>query len=383
MKSLILIPSYLWKNTLKRWFENPISPLSKVLVPFLLGLLATLVLVFFSESEAQMRKKLKEGKSYDVFLTEQATGLDNRVQAELSLEDEAMWTSKYKPEQLIYIRQIFTTVEWERYSKTIPVIVYGDSMPELHKYREDLEAPTIWLMSKYSEDLMDIEVLTLGGKEFSAIPRPIPPRISAYLPDDTIVAVPLELAEPLLRDGYIAHIHASFDELEQTEKFVTQARAYYQAERRQFQLFSALEVLQGLRKIQQIQQLFRVGIVISCGIILALILGAISWLEYRQESYLMALLRSFGTPRILLLFHGFLENVLLVSLGIFFSFKAWKPIYRIVEQQSAGFQLNSADTINLPATDAQIILLAGVLGVAMAMIPVAFGLRKPSGLILQ
>ncbi|SHJ61275.1 hypothetical protein SAMN02745181_2179 [Rubritalea squalenifaciens DSM 18772] len=383
MKSLILIPSYLWKNTLKRWFENPISPLSKILVPFLLGLLATLVLIFFAESEAQMRQKLKEGNSFDVYITEQSISLDNRLRAQTSIEDEEMWANYYTPDNVLYIRQIFTTVQWRRHQKQIPVIVYGSSLPELDTYREDLEAPTIWLLSKYAENLESKEAIQLGGKQITAIPKSIPPRLQAILNEDTIVAIPIEIALPILREGFTAHVHARFDNIEDVEKFVERAEAFYRIEKRNYQLFSALQVLQGLKKIQQIQQAFRIGIVLSCGLILALILGTIAWLEYRQEVYLLALLRSFGTPRLLLLVHGFLENLTLVSLGIYLSFITWKPIYRLVQERSAGFDLNPADSITLPGTDAQIILLAGIAGVGMAMLPVAFGLRKPTGLILQ
>lgn len=357
--------------------------MSKILVPFLLGLLATLVLIFFAESEAQMRQKLKEGNSFDVYITEQSISLDNRLRAQTSIEDEEMWANYYTPDNVLYIRQIFTTVQWRRHQKQIPVIVYGSSLPELDTYREDLEAPTIWLLSKYAENLESKEAIQLGGKQITAIPKSIPPRLQAILNEDTIVAIPIEIALPILREGFTAHVHARFDNIEDVEKFVERAEAFYRIEKRNYQLFSALQVLQGLKKIQQIQQAFRIGIVLSCGLILALILGTIAWLEYRQEVYLLALLRSFGTPRLLLLVHGFLENLTLVSLGIYLSFITWKPIYRLVQERSAGFDLNPADSITLPGTDAQIILLAGIAGVGMAMLPVAFGLRKPTGLILQ
>lgn len=383
MKSLILIPSYLWKNTLKRWLENPVSPISKILVPLLLGLLATLVLVFFAEAENQLSKKLAAGNSFDVFITEQIVAFDNRITAEVTLAEEQMWLKAYKPQTLMMVRQIFVEAKWRNYSKPIPVIIYSDAFPELQIYREDTDAPTVWLLTKYADDLLDREVVTLSGKEVTAIPRTLPENLPNTIKEDTIIAIPIELAKPYLREGFSIHIHARFKNIQEVKDFVSQARAYYASEKRNIQLFSALEVLEGLEQLRQAQTYFRIGIVASCGIILALILGTIAWLEYRQEAYLLALLRSFGTPRTLLIIHCFLENCILVSIGIIASFYAWKPVYSLVVAEAKDLTLSPVTEIALNPADAQIILLAGILGVSLAMIPVAFGLRKQPGLILQ
>ena len=47
MKSSTLIASYLWKDTWKRWFEQPGSPVARLFVTGLLALVATVILVFF------------------------------------------------------------------------------------------------------------------------------------------------------------------------------------------------------------------------------------------------------------------------------------------------------------------------------------------------
>jgi len=45
--------------------------------------------------------------------------------------------------------------------------------------------------------------------------------------------------------------------------------------------------------------------------------------------------------------------------------------------------MRSAVDLQLPTLDIIIIISASTPGVALVMIPVAFGLRKPAGLILQ
>lgn len=383
MKSLILIPSYLWKNTFKRWFENPVSPLSKILVPSLLGLLATLVLVFFAEAEVQLSKKLASSNTYDVLLTEQVVALDNRLATELSLADEKMWLSAYNPDSIIFLRQIFVDVKWGRHRSKIPVFVYGDALPELQTYRKDIDAPTIWLMHGKAKNHGRHETIEIRGIKTTAVTCPIPNNLPPSLNADTMVAIPIEIALPFLREGFSSIIYARFKSHDEVRNFVTQANAYYHSERRNVQILSALEILDALQQLRRAQTYFRLGIVVACGLILALILGTIAWLEYRQEAYLLALLRSFGTPRSLLVFHGFLENCLLVSIGIFTSFYTWKPIYNLIKTYANEVTMRPMEEITLPSADANIILFAGVFGVALAMIPVAFGLRKQPGLILQ
>lgn len=383
MRSLILIPSYLWKNTLKRWLENPVSPLSKVLVPLLLGLLATLVLVFFAEVEAQLSKQLKEGNSFDVHISEQAASFDNTLRAEISYEEEELWLSKYGSKDFYYLRQSFTNVEWKKARESLPVIIYNNGFPELQKYREDTKSPTIWLLTKYPDSVLSKETVKLGGKSITAIPIAMPQKIAELVQADNILAAPIEMAGLFLRDGFTIHIHARFQNLDEVRTFVNETRAYHRAEKRNVRTYSSLYILEGLAKINEVQNYIRLGIVGSCGIILAIILGTIAWLEYRQEAYLLALLRSFGTPRLLLITHAFLENIILVTLGIYIAFISWKPIYNLLQSKVTDMNLSPAENLALGTTDMSIILVAGLFGVLVAMIPIAIGLRKPAGLILQ
>ena len=59
MKSSTLIASYLWKDTWKRWFEQPSSPLARLFVTGLLVLVATVILVAFHLLERSLRERLE------------------------------------------------------------------------------------------------------------------------------------------------------------------------------------------------------------------------------------------------------------------------------------------------------------------------------------
>src|SRR5437879_5484389 len=73
MKSSILIVSYLWKDTLKRWREQPGSPLARLFVTGLLVLVATVILVAFQLVERSLRARLERFGLDTLFVREAVT----------------------------------------------------------------------------------------------------------------------------------------------------------------------------------------------------------------------------------------------------------------------------------------------------------------------
>src|SRR4051812_43665009 len=59
MKSSTLIVSYLWKDTLSRWLEQPSTALARVFVGALLVSVATFILVAFLMLERTVRERLE------------------------------------------------------------------------------------------------------------------------------------------------------------------------------------------------------------------------------------------------------------------------------------------------------------------------------------
>lgn len=379
MKSLILIPSYLWKNTFKRWWENPISPFSKVLVTTILSLLAILVLVFFSESRNQLLQRLKSSDSYTYYISEQISPNNSAVRLQQSLNEEQLWLKKFGKDQITYVRQTHQILRWQ--DKPISTVVYSSSSPEL--YEQLNEHPQIWLLSTQSKFLKPIEDVYSDSVTISATTRQMPKEMAKHLGIDSAVAIPIEMAESTIASGFYIHLIANLNSIAEVEEFAAISDAYYSAEHIRTRTFSTLGLLQDIDTLNKLQTYIRIGIIATCGIISALIIGTIAWLEYRQESYLLALLRSFGTPRYLLLVHSFFENLILVGLGIISALLAWPQIYNVLIKSIDSVSMRNAAELQLPTLDVIIIVSASTLGVALAMIPVSFGLRKPAGLILQ
>lgn len=382
MKSWTLIPFYLWKNTCRRWFEYPVSPLSKMLIPALLGFLAVIVLAMFGEIERELRLQLEKASVYSVYVSE-FVGTENAATLlRKSYEDELVWSARYGQDAVKQLRQPLVSAVWNRH-QTVPVYAYTSSVEGLHAGAADADFPVAWLLADDAGPRQQWEEISITGKRTLARTADVPAWLRKGLSVSNAVLVPVEMVEPLLIRGFINHTLANFTSVGEVQKFVLEVSAYYRADKRQVKIVSALDILKNLERITGIQRIVRSLIVAGCGVILALTLGSIAWLEYRQDSYLLALLKSFGTPSFLLLLHMFFENLLLVLAGILLARLAWTPLFKMASPQMHAIGLHAAGVPTLPAADLAIIVLAGVVGVVLAMVPVAFGLRRPAGLILQ
>lgn len=382
MKSWTLIPFYLWKNTCRRWFEYPVSPLSKMLIPALLGFLAVIVLTLFGQIERELRLQLEKASVYSVYVSEFVTGENAATVLRKSYEDEVMWASHYGQDTIRQLRQPLVSAVWNR-NETVPVYAYTSSIAGLDGGVVGPDDPPVaWLLSS-TTGAGQWEEVSVSGKRMLARSAAVPPWVRKGLSVSNAVLAPVEMVEPFLSKGFISHTLANFTTMGEVQQFVAEVSAFYGADRRQVKIVSALDILKNLERITAIQRIVRTLIVVGCGVILALTLGSIAWLEYRQDSYLLALLKSFGTPSFLLLVHMFFENLLLVLAGIVLVRLAWTPLFEMASPQLRSIGLPAVGAPTLPALDFAIIVLAGVVGVMLAMVPVAFGLRRPAGLILQ
>jgi hypothetical protein len=381
MTSLISIPFYLWKNTSRRWFEYPVSPVSKILIPTLLGYLSILVLTLFASVERELREQLNRSSALTVVTTEFVQGAATSTLLARTYEEELIWNERFPGKQAAYVRQALVATEVN--GLNLPVLAFTDPAAMGLATHPDTP-PGIWLLASQPADWDDhAEVLYGSSVRVRAEVRQAPGWLMNHLMIPDAVIVSIELAEEALKKGFITHSVAHLGDLDELKRYVSESKAYYRAENRQVKILSALGLLEELERIQKIQQMVKTLIVVGCGIILALTLGSIAWLEYRQDAYLLALLRSFGSPPIMLLLHAFLENLALVLLGMLLVWFSWAGIYRWATPQLQSFGMQSREIPALGSSDLLILLAAGVTGVVLAMIPVAAGLRKKPGLILQ
>jgi len=384
MKSWTSIPFYLWKNTSRRWFEHPVSPVSKMLIPALLAALAALVLTFFGEIERELQEQLARKSAFVAIASEYVAKENAATLLASSFEEEIMWGSRQGSGQ---VRQVMQPLSSATYGErgSAPILAYSPAVSDLVPQTPDANAPpTVWfLASDAREANVDLRNFEIAGRRVSPIPAPIPSWVSREMAMGSAVCMPDEMVLPLLLQGYIRHTVAQLESLESLRTFVRDFDAYHAAEERQVKIVSSLEILAEIERISGIQAVVRSIIVAACGLILSLTLGSLTWLEYRQDIYLLALLRSFGTPRAVLAVHLFFENLVLVLAGLAIVWACWKPVYQKLHPQMAEIGFTTERMPVLDTSDAWMILTAAILGVVIALIPVMIGMRKPSGLVLQ
>ena len=327
-----------------------------------------------------MQSYLKESDAFSYYIHEQISTSDSSTLLYKTIQEEELFRKEFGSSQITYLRQAFMSLR-NAENKPLLALIYTPEDSELSSKNQ--EYPTVWLLTTHPERFKQVESIYHQNVTIAAKTRQIPATIQQKLNVNTAVAIPMSMAGGILRGGFSTHIIGKFESTDEVEKFSTLTESYYDAENRRTRNFSSLALLKKLKSLDSLQLHLRLGIVLTCGMILAVIIGTIAWLEYRQESYLFALLCSFGTSKLTLLFHAFFENMILVLLGLAATLTTWPHLYDILVDALKINDLQYAHHISLPPSDLSILFAFSFIGVLLAMIPVALGLRKPAGLILQ
>lgn len=382
MKSSTLIASYLWKDTWKRWCEQPGSPLARLFVTALLVAVATVILVAFQLLEHTLRQRLerfgldtllvrsnvspdtpaffRQGEGPDPLALLASDGRKLRlrqllVRARTELEENNMVVFTYPPEALPVLAGML--------SPDSAVVCLSDTLPKKalmrvqigrHSLLAAVSRPEDWLRALSTDDIL----LAPQG----------------WLTDDeqlgwieTTVFQRAPSAPPLDRIISAVNVLSALDQRTPPE------------------IQSALPLMRDLDELEARQTEWRGLLAAILGGAVALVYGAIAVLEFRQNLFVGALLRSFGAPAALLYFKHWFENILLVNLG------AIAAICAVALLHSAIFGPLGLPTGTLSSTGPSpynAIVLASIflwinLGALLSSMPVAAGLRRPVGELLN
>jgi len=340
---------------------------------------AIIVLIAFSEAKRELLDRLKAANSYSIYLSESVNRKDVPVRTSQTLREEQAWMEEFGEENITFMIQPHVLFQWKR--QNLPIVIYNRSFEELPSYQNDI--PQALLLTDHPERMDRRETVSLRDNLLYVKPHAMPEIIKEKLNITQAVGVPYEMAGLLIESGYLVHMIAEFDSVDEVERFAAVTRAYYKAEKRRTRSFSALEILRQIDHLNQMQSLIRRGISIGCGVILALITGALAWMEFRQEVYLNALLRSFGVSRFMLFVHTVVENLIVVGVGVLAAFLVWKKMISQLSGQLSMFRTTNVNALEIPKDDTQAIILFAASGVILAVIPVIFAMRRPPGLVLQ
>jgi len=376
MKSSILIVSYLWKDTWKRWCELPGSPAARLWITALLVVVATIILTAFQLVERSLQQRL-ERFGLDTLLVRQAVTPDSPrfvIQGREADEFAFLGDAGRK----LRLRQLFARGQTEWGGQNLIVFTFSpEALPLL-----------VEMLSTQAEAVCISDELPLNTKlrvrvnhrTFNACVARPPNWLRALCSDDFLL-VPQGSLPDEEQSGWVeTTVFQRGPTSPPMDRIIAAVNALASFNRRQSpQIQSALPLMRELEELRRRHQQWRAVLAGILGAAVALVYGAIAVLEFRQNLFVGALLRSFGAPARLLYFRHWLENAALAnfaSLGALFIVFLLQPV--ILE--SLGFTKAPPQETNGPAA---MIFLWVNLGAFLSSLPVAAGLRQPVGEILS
>lgn len=379
MRSSILIAFYLWKDTWKRWFEQPGSVLARATVTVLTVGLATLLLVAFSLLENSLKRQLESFGLSSVLINETyASGSSNPMTRNDRFHHMQDWG------QWLTLHQLFSSAKLND-GGTVSVYTYGkDSLDALAPILSP-EHPFVLLSYRKKEFItLDFEI---DGYYFRGITRKPLPFLGPVFSGQALL-VPEGSLPAQESVGHIIttllRAHPEGPGLPSIEDRVEAMQEVARLDDSHLSIRSSLDLHKKLKDLQSNQMRWRLIMAGVVGTVLALIFGTISLLEFRQNLFIGALLRSFGTPRRTLFLRTLLENIFVANLFAIASMSLVAALhgtlFKVFSLPAEVVRFNASAYLSL---ETALIFLYVNIGACLSTLPVYFALKKPVGEILS
>ncbi len=368
MNWLISIHFYLWRNSLRRWFEQPLSLLSKLVVSGLLGALGATVILGVKELGEQLDERLRDREVLTAVISDFVDEQD--AVSRLTEESRNHWDVLEGEIATFYQAGGFADSDYLRNILVTAV----DDMERLGLVDD------FYLVSETLEVGEKVEFSIRDFRSEATVMRPTEDMRVVLLGRPTVLGSVRRLAA-LLVQGFSETVvlrAASVDVLRQASGIV---EALSKMDQRKIRMQSNLKILEEIERIRVIQTQALLGVTLGASLVLGLVFGSLAWMEFREERYLLALIRSFGVGSLSLLAHSLVENTILAVGGVSLGFLALAASTRAMNVSALNMQwLLEAD--GLFAGDGFPLLVGAALGGVLSGIPIAIGLRRPLGLVL-
>src|SRR5262245_709621 len=381
MKSWTLIASYLWKDTWSRWLEQPSSVLSRIFVGSLLVTVATVILVAFNLLERNLRTRLENFGVNTIVAREMVVPTESLAMPNQPRPDAYAALGKFGDK--LRLRQFFlrANTPWQR---EIQVFSYDDEALPMLGDLVHPKTPLIYMTDTLPENAL-VE-MNLDRQQYTAVVRR-PPGFFRPLVLQPALLVPQGWSPEAERIGYVeTTLFRRNPDVLSIPHFVTAIQNLFALENKNPpQIQSALGMVKELENLQARQAQWRSAMAGMLGLAVALVFGAIAVLEFRQNAYVSALLRSFGAPGKALYIRQWIENGVLANLAAISAILVLACFHR----ELFGLLGFPRDLLNLNKAnpylswEIALILLWVNIGAFLSSLSVALGLRKPVGEILS
>lgn len=378
MKSSTLIASYLWRDTWKRWREQPASPLARLFVTVSLVTVATIILVGFDLAERSLRERLANF-GLDTLLVRRTitTGSPDFVRRG---EGADVLAALENYGQEVRFKQLFVRAQTEWQANG--VIVFSYSQKAL-VYLAGLTAPRTSVI--YLSEVLppDTELRTQVGRR-SLIATVVRPQGWLHaLSSEDMLLVPQGWLPDEEQLGWLeTTVFQRAVSAPPMEKIVAAVNLLAAANRQMPpQIQSAIPLLRELDELKSRRLQWQGVLAALLGAVVALVYGAIAWLEFQQNLFVGALLRSFGVPSRFLYLAHWMENLVLANVA---ALTAVMLVLRLHATIFGPLRVANLSSGHADFSFSMLSVLVWVnLGALLSSLPVAFGLQRQVGEVLN
>ncbi len=383
MKAWTLIGFYLLKDIWRRWFETPGGVLSRLLVAFILGLLLLVIDSAFTLSAASIQRKISQMGVRTIVVTRAVGGMDAVREADRLANLLAPLRAEG---ELLRLRQAGDTAVDEFGGKRTLRIYGRDLMEALSRILPSAPASDVFVVTDKMPAGMKTTVRMADMPAVEAIAVPPPSWLGKFGGEGLSMLAPAEAYPELLEKGFFEIIVFLGNDGADLEMIERRMGTLLQLEDLgNVQISSPRDLLAQLDKLEDTQRRWQGGFGIFGGVAIALVFGSIAVLEYRQNRYIVALLKSFGAPSALLGGRYFVEAALLVAAAGFLahlaSIQLHTPLFRSIGIEPGLLDRGVIDPYSPARAWSQLRWLG--FGAVLSVIPIAFAIRSPVGRTLS
>lgn len=367
---------YLGRDILFRWRENPFSLVARLIVAGLLIGMAVVILISFHLSAGEIRRNLEAAGAQSILVHEYLTkdGFANRKWVLNAIESLAPRAS-HQFEKLpsvaendlrggipVFLVDAESTWFWDALGGDAEALYYTDDIPK-----------GVMLSTRVHRSVLSALVL----------PRP---EWAARLVSGPILVAPRERFVNTSLAGLESftyfEIGGGAKEIERVVSTISLMAS--ESGYKGVTIRDPLNLIRKLDALESNQAIWRVVVVVGFGGTLALVLGVIAFLEFRERRFICALLRSFGLHETLILARYavdalFIGNCMLVVVSLMVAGLAPQILPTLGVSNAALSQMKG---LSFFSYDGYVLLAFVNLGALLSVVPSAISLRNPIGRVL-
>jgi len=372
------------KSVWSRWLNEPLSPLARLFVTFLLVLLGILVQGVLSSLEMKIRERVENSGVRNIMLVHRVTP-EKRLENDLFMISLKELTGQQS--KLIEFKRLTVQAKFGSSRKSLPVFSYDPDEWRFFSFDVQSSDNQAYFFSHnipYEEPVhLSINNLEHGHVSVRAMHTHVPIALKKLVNLEQFLLIPKSLESNFSQSGFQSFKVIEVEDIDAITPLVHRLENLFRLDRKNIQIIDQRSLLEELNNVYRIQAQWRLGVALMISVVLTLLIGSTALLEFRQNQYVIALLKSFGVSSYYVAFAFLLENICLVFLGILLATLVMVSVSAHALQMIAhSFKMEAVHWV-FSFADLNVLIVASFIGVTLALVPIFRSLKKPVGRVLQ